>query len=511
MTGIDVFRRIRILYNYFIQKIAPEVLYLLPINLISLRQAYDACKSQDPELFHAYLETFGIKLRKHQEREDIMQFIDRVKEEVDPGALNDFYVGYVIPQISKEFDLLRIGRNYILNIEIKHIGPFDRIEKQLRQNRHYLLALKPGVRSFSYIASTGELYGIDENSAEVRPATADELIRAIREQEIEKVEDLDRLFSPKRYLVSPLSSPDKFINQYYFLTNHQEEIKKAVLGSFADGDVKCALISGTAGTGKTLLVYDISLHYKRQHGREVHVVHCGRLSEGHLYLKNKDWNIHEIRDYVTALREADRSGGLVVLDEAQRIRHEQMIDIFERMPAVGAKFIFSYDPKQYISNAENKGELFNRLKVPYVSHTLKTTIRTNKEIASFIDKLLDLRRLNHDPHLQYRNIRLQYFDDAGALRNFLHHLKAREGWEVLGADRNVQDIIGLEFDKVAVVINEHFRYENGRLYSIGHPAEYQTHQMLFQQMTRTREELFIVIYRNLEVLKWCLEILRRQR
>jgi hypothetical protein len=37
------------------------------------------------------------------------------------------------------------------------------------------------------------------------------------------------------------------------------------------------------------------------------------------------------------------------------------------------------------------------------------------------------------------------------------------------------------------------------------------HQMLFQQMTRTREELFIVIYRNLEVLKWSLEILRRQR
>mgnify|MGYP002621125761 FL=1 len=484
---------------------------MLPINLISLRQAYDACISQDPELFHAYLDTFGIKLRKQQEREDIMQFIDLVKGEVDPGALNDFHIGYVIPQISKEFDLLRIGHNYILNIEIKHIGPFERIEKQLLQNRHYLLALKPGVRSYSYIVSTGELYGIDEKSAEVRPATMEELVRAIREQEAEKVEDLDRLFSPKRYLVSPLSSPDKFIHQHYFLTNHQEEIKKAVLDSFAGGEVKCALISGTAGTGKTLLVYDISFHYKRKHGREVYVVHCGRLSEGHLYLKKKAWNIREIRDCDTALREADRSGGLVVFDEAQRIHHEQMNEIFERMPSVDARFIFAYDPKQYISNAENKGELFSRLKVPYVSHTLKTTIRTNKEIASFIDKLLDLRRLSYDPHIPYRNIRLQYFDDTEALRKFLHHLKAREGWEVLGADRSVQDIIGLEFDKVAVVIDESFYYEDGRLHSKGHPAEYPMHQMLFQQMTRTREELFIVIYRNLEVLKWSLEILRRQR
>lgn len=498
---------------------------LLPINLVSLRQACDACQPYDPELFHVYLDNFGIRLRKRQEREDIMRFIDMVTKEADPGELNDFYVGYTIPQISKEFDLLRIGRNYILNIEIKHIGPYERIRKQLLQNRYYLLALKPGVRIFSYIASTGEIYGIDERSAEVQPMAAEALIRAIREQEVEKVVDLDRLFSPKRYLVSPLSSPEKFINQYYFLTNHQEEIKKDVLRSFARGDVKCALISGTAGTGKTLLVYDISLHYKREHRREVHLVHCGPLSEGHRYLRSRGWNIHEIGDYGEALRAADRSGGLVVFDEAQRIRREVIIDIFGRMPSIDAKFIFAYDPKQYISNAENRGELFSRLRVPHISHTLKTTIRTNREIASFINKLLDLRRINHDPHIRYHNIHLQYFDDAEALRKFLRHLREREGWEVLhypdradrtdraedGAARGVQTIIGLEFDKVAVVINEHFYYQHGRLHSRGRPAEYPMHQMLFQQMTRTREELFIVIYRNLELLKWCLEILRRRR
>ena len=488
-----------------------EVPALLPINLISLRQAHEALMSHSPELFHAYLDTFGITMRKQQEREDIMRFIDMVQEMADPGDLDGFYIGYTIPQISKEFDLLRIGRNYILNIEIKHIGPIERIQKQLRQNRHYLLALKPGIRSYSYIVSTGELYGIDERSAEVYPATAEELVRAIREQEIEKAADLDRLFSPKQYLVSPLSSPEKFVNQHYFLTNHQEEIKKQVLRSFAGRDVKCALISGTAGTGKTLLVYDIALHYKRQYGREVYMVHCGRLSEGHLYLKNNDWNICDIRDCDAALREADRSGGLVVFDEAQRIRRERMIGIFERMPSVDAKFIFSYDPKQYISNAENRGALFNRLKVPYVAHRLKTTIRTNKEIASFIDKLLELRRLNYDPHFRYRNIHLQYFDDAEALRKFLDHLKSREGWEVFGAHRSVQEIIGLEFDKVAVVIDEHFHYVNGRLYSKGRPAEHQARQMLFQQMTRAREELFIVVYRNFEVLKRCLEILRRRQ
>lgn len=493
---------------------------MLPINLVSLRQAYAACEWQEPELFQSYLENFGIRMRKRQEREDIMKFIDRVGRDADPGDLDGFYVGYTIPQISKEFDLLRIGRNYILDIEIKHIGPFERIRKQMFQNRYYLLALKPGVRIFSRVASTGELYTVDERSAEVRPAAMEELIRAIREQEVERVEDLDRLFSPKQYLVSPLSAPEKFLNRQYFLTNHQEEIKKSVLRSFADRYARCALISGTAGTGKTLLVYDIARHYRREYGRDVWIVHCGRLSAGHVHLKDNGWNIREIGEYAEVLREADGSGGLVVFDEAQRIRGEQIIDIFGRMPAIDAKFIFAYDPKQYISNAENKGELFNRLEVPYVSHTLKTTIRTNREIASFIDKLLDLRRLNRDPHIRYRNIGLQYFDDAEALGQFLRHLRHREGWEVLleepsrlgedGAYRSVQDIIGMEFDKVAVVIDARFCYRDGRLYSRGHPAEYPLQQMLFQQMTRTREQLFIVIYRNLEVLKWCLEILRQR-
>jgi hypothetical protein len=491
-----------------------------------LRQTYEACRRQAPELFHTYLDNFGIKLNKLQEREDIMRFIDRIRENIDASSLSDFYIGYTIPQISKEFDLLRLGHNYILNIEIKHISTLERIQKQLRQNRHYLLALKPAVRIFSYIISTGEIYYIDERTTEMRQAAAEELIRHIREQEIEKAEDIDRLFSPKQYLVSPLSSPEKFINQYYFLTNHQEEIKKNVLNSFAGQDIKCALISGTAGTGKTLLVYDISYHYKVQHSREVYLIHCGKLSEGHLYLKNKDWNIFEIREYQAAMRAADKSGGLVVFDEAQRIHHQQIMDIFENMPSMDARFIFSYDPKQYISNAENRGALFHQLKVPYVSHTLKTTIRTNKEIASFINKLLDLRRLKHDPHIQYKNIYLQYFDDVESLRNFLYHLKYKEGWEVLNytdqlkwtdftfheyqdhSNKHVHEIIGLDFDKVAVVINEYFYYENGRLFSKGHPAEYQLNQMLFQQMTRTRDELFIVIYKNLEVLKWCLEILR---
>jgi len=43
---------------------------LLPINLISLRQAHEALMSHSPELFHAYLDTFGITMRKQQERED---------------------------------------------------------------------------------------------------------------------------------------------------------------------------------------------------------------------------------------------------------------------------------------------------------------------------------------------------------------------------------------------------------------------------------------------------------
>ncbi|EUJ18396.1 hypothetical protein MAQA_09229 [Listeria aquatica FSL S10-1188] len=40
-----------------------------------------------------------------------------------------FFLGYKIPQIGEEFDLLRLGKNYHLNIELKSEASEEKILK----------------------------------------------------------------------------------------------------------------------------------------------------------------------------------------------------------------------------------------------------------------------------------------------------------------------------------------------------------------------------------------------
>ena len=68
--------------------------------------------------------------------------------------------------------------------------------------------------------------------------------------------DLDKVFLPSNILVSPLNPTDRFLQEDYLLTEHQENIKKAVLAYVeTNTQGRFAGITGGPGTGKTLLIY----------------------------------------------------------------------------------------------------------------------------------------------------------------------------------------------------------------------------------------------------------------
>src|SRR5690606_29511809 len=130
---------------------------------------------------------------------------------------NDYYLGYTIPQISKEFDLLRFGKNYNVNIELKSINVSDKIQKQLLQNRYYLSFLGIETFSFTYVSGENKLFSIDANNNLIEINFA-ELIGVLKGQEIIEISDLNNLFIPSNYLVSPFNSTKEFIEGKYFLT-----------------------------------------------------------------------------------------------------------------------------------------------------------------------------------------------------------------------------------------------------------------------------------------------------
>ena len=53
--------------------------------------------------------------------------------------MDGFFFGYKIPQIGKEFDLLKITDNACLNIELKSQDVSEsKIQEQLKKNEYYL-------------------------------------------------------------------------------------------------------------------------------------------------------------------------------------------------------------------------------------------------------------------------------------------------------------------------------------------------------------------------------------
>ena len=134
------------------------------MNSINL---YFRAKIEDCEEFAIYekrlsMRAQALSVREH-ERASLHAFVSCAS--ASRASLQDFdsfYYNYSIPQIGKEFDLLKITPDSILNIELKSQEiEFDKIENQLRRNKHYLRHLSRQIYSFTYVASTNEVYQLN--------------------------------------------------------------------------------------------------------------------------------------------------------------------------------------------------------------------------------------------------------------------------------------------------------------------------------------------------------------
>lgn len=110
------------------------------------------------------------------------------------------------------------------------------------------------------------------------------------------------------------------------------------------------------------------------------------------------------------------------------------------------------------------------------------------------------------------------------VKNYIQ-LISNDGWEVLKLTPSLYDtehhesyanaesktshtVIGQEFDNVAVVIDEFFSYDTNGMLVYRSRTYYDSVKMLFQNITRTRKRLKLVIIGNKQVLNRCLSILK---
>ena len=485
------------------------------INLISLAQAHDSLLYDE---YKSFIKYYGVDI-KNNEVIDLKVLVSEIFSRLpDVGVFNDFYVGYKIQHISKEFDLLRFGRNYVLNVEIKNTSTVEKIKKQLTRNNYYLSHINKVVHNLCFIAQTKILYRLN-SSGDPESVDFNHLIQLLTNQNLIDLDSPDILFNPSDYLVSPFNSTDKFVNGQYFLTGQQEDIRDKVLAEIYDSKTAFISITGSAGTGKTLLTYDIVRSVKN--AKSVVVVHCGQLNDGHHRLRQLGWGIVSIRDF----RNYDLNNiDLVVLDEVQRIYPQQFDKLVVDAQAKSTDCIFSYDKQQTLSSAESRTNIEGKVdSLGFVSKfKLSEKIRTNKEIASFIKVLFNANR-NDISFSDCGNVDFDYFTNTSNVKDYIS-LISNEGWEVLRLTPSQYDnehhesysqltsktshrVIGQEFDNVAVVIDQYFRYDSKGLLTYNSRTYYDSVKMLFQNITRTRKKLKLIIIGNRQILNRCLSVL----
>lgn len=459
---------------------------------------------------------------KEHEFEDLNKLCEIFKDEdikaFSPHIFENYYINYEIAQIGKEFDILRIGENSVVNIELKSQKDESKILKQLQKNYYYLSFLQKEIYCFTFISETSEFYYFDKNNEKLELINVKTILEQIREIKDTETK-IDDLFVPSNYLVSPFNNTEAFLKNEYFLTKNQEEIKNKILKAIDDKTAKIFSIEGRAGTGKTLLTYDIAKTLIER-GYNVAIVHCAASNEGIDKLRQNGWNITSIRDFKM------EQANIYIFDEAHRLFLGQLKDFFK----TDNIFIFSHDINQKIDSKNKTGEAEQAVSIIVKSasknhYEISTKIRHNKKLISFIRKFFQLARIQEDEMQEdsYKDISFYYATDNDNARIYVEYLK-EQGWEYIyltafdgeklnsvrfGSIQSAHKVIGQEFNNVAVVITPDFYYDNNKL-SYKSTSYYNPLETLFQAVTRTRKKLKFVIINNPEVYKACMEIIHRK-
>ncbi|WP_394714034.1 DNA/RNA helicase domain-containing protein [Streptococcus parauberis] len=447
------------------------------------------------------------------------------------------FFGYIIPQINKEFDLVRFGKNYNINIELKSETTTDDQKKQLITNHFYLnfLPVKTYYFSISPNISSYLEYLPDENKfINLKP---EKLLQLIKEQEIMNCspKEANEFFKIKNFLVSPFNDIEKFVNNKYFLTNHQQEIVNEIVEN--PSNLRSFGIRGNPGTGKSLLVYHIAKTLM-QLNKKVAIIHGANLNLGQAELNNMGYNIVPVKKFSQILDNAEKYD-FIIIDEAQRLRenhkYQQLTELSKAILESKSQFIVSLDGRQTLSPEETIDNI--TLLLDFINKNgkvfgLKDKFRTNQEMSEFIKLLFkfpmdrEIEKLSNDK----RNIRVKYFSEKISGDEYLRQMSLDSNWKVLNYTKSSpgrffarekepldemceygefsHSVIGQEFDQVIIPLDSNFFYEK-IIYTNEKDGEkrefmllktsnsyYPLDKMLYQNITRTREILEIVIIGN---------------
>ena len=427
--------------------------------------------------------TYFLKMREW-ELESMKALVRELEVHMqDVHALRFFY-SFQVPRLGKEFDLLQIKDDQIVNIELKSGKVSDEaVRKQLLQNRYYLSVQGKMIQSYTYISSQERLVRLN-NHDHIVEADWDQLCLALQRQSKDYEGDIEDLFQAEMYLFSPVTEPERFLNKEYFLTSQQKDIERRILDKIRKVKYGYFWFSGLPGTGKTLLLYDIAM--KLSVHQKVCMIHCGEAGKEWKILHDRLLRIAFLSD--SQLEECPdlKEYSAILVDEAHLLSVKELhriLELSEKHPV-----IFSGDDEDMISDEEMDRTMLREIEhLPDIqSFHLTNRIRTNAEFSSFIQNMMHLpekRMVRYYPHIQV--VYANDDEEAGILL---------KGYQ----------------NQLVFIIDERYYYdEKGYL-----REQRQKHQKptavrtLFHRLNEAREEFAIIVKGNEAVYEVLLDLLQ---
>lgn len=485
---------------------------------------YLLTRNRDQEFYTQYENVLSgrseiLKVKEH-EFGNLIHLVELLCEKgITIRELEGFYYAYTIRQIGKEFDLLKIHKNHaVLNIELKSQNvSLEKIEKQLLKNKYYLGSIASNLHLFTYVDETGLLYTLEQE--QLRLCDFDEMVRILLDFNVFETGDIDELFCAKDYLISPLNMPEKFVENRYFLTQQQETIKNEILSEIPEEKKLFRFyrgITGMAGTGKTLLLYDLAK--KCAAFGKCCIIHCGILCEAHTLLNDLLKDVDIIGEQSIDGEELS-SYQFLFVDETQHIFSENLERLIQITEEQRIPCIFSYDYFQTLSKTEQRRNIPGKLKqlTGFREYKLSGRIRSNEEMSSFIRILLDLNDTAGKTYC-YDAVDVAFAADVAEAKNILGYysnvkkytfieygetVEQSEFLKICSRGFRIEDVSGQEFERVVITLDDRFYYnEEGKLQGKNHPnPDYIYDRLFFQAVSRTREKLCIVVIGNTELFE----------
>ena len=396
------------------------------------------------------------------------------------------FYSFQILRLGKEFDLLQVKENQIVNIELKSGAVSeDAIRRQLIQNRYYLAILGRPVRSYTYISSQNRLVRLT-NHDHIVEAEWEQLCAELQEKSADFSGNLEDLFQAEWYLISPLTQPERFLKKEYFLTAQQKDIERQILKSIRIKRGGYYHFSGLPGTGKTLLLYDIAMKLS---GRQmVCMIHCGASGQEWKRLHERLRRIVWVSDsQITAEMRLDEYE-TVLVDEAHLLDKETLENIVE---AAGKRpVIFTSDCEDQLSPEEvDQSVKLGIAKLPEIqTFRLTNRIRTNEEISSFVQNMMHIP--DYKSGRRFPHVTVFYANDDQEAANLIQDAK-KQGYQHLLES----EVAEKAYDSVAIILDGNYFYDSKKYLR----SKKRTVRNLFHQLNSAKEKLMLIVKNNEQV------------